>query len=76
MSDATINETDILSRMDDSKITKQHWKITFISGMGFFTDADDLSSIGVVISILKDERHPSPWLIIGDVECRHHAGTT
>jgi MFS family permease len=63
MSDATMNETDILSRMDDSKITKQHWKIMFISGMGFFTDAYDLFIIGVVISILKDEWHPSPWAV-------------
>src|SRR6202167_2162092 len=63
MSDATMNETDILSRMDDSKITKQHWKVMFISGMGFFTDAYDLFIIGVVISILKDELHPSPWAV-------------
>jgi PHS family inorganic phosphate transporter-like MFS transporter len=63
MSDATMNETDILSRMDDSKITKQHWKVMFISGMGFFTDAYDLFIIGVVISILKDEWHPSPWAV-------------
>ena len=49
MSDATMNQTDILSRMDDSKIMKQHWKIMFISGMGFFTDAYDLFIIGVVI---------------------------
>jgi PHS family inorganic phosphate transporter-like MFS transporter len=63
MSDAAMNETDILSRMDDSKITKQHWKIMFISGMGFFTDAYDLFIIGVVISILKDEWHPSPWAV-------------
>jgi PHS family inorganic phosphate transporter-like MFS transporter len=63
MSDATMNQTDILSRMDDSKITKQHWKVMFISGMGFFTDAYDLFIIGVVISILKDEWHPSPWAV-------------
>ena len=49
----------MLSRMDDSKITKEHWKIMFISGMGFFTDAYDLFIIGVVMSILKDEWHPS-----------------
>src|SRR5580700_7433532 len=63
MSDATMNQADILSRMDDSKITKQHWKVMFISGMGFFTDAYDLFIIGVVISILKDEWHPSPWAV-------------
>jgi MFS family permease len=55
-----MSETDILSRMDDSKITKQHWKVMFISGMGFFTDAYDLFIIGVVMSILKDQWHPSP----------------
>ncbi len=63
MSDETMDEADILSRMDDSKITKQHWKIMFISGMGFFTDAYDLFIIGVVISILRDEWHPSPWAV-------------
>ena len=60
MLDAPLSQTDILSRMDDSEITKQHWKIMFISGMGFFTDAYDLFIIGVVMSILKDEWHPSP----------------
>jgi MFS transporter, PHS family, inorganic phosphate transporter len=40
-----------------------HWKIMFISGMGFFTDAYDLFIIGVVISILKDEWHPSTWAV-------------
>jgi MFS family permease len=49
--------------MDDSKITKQHWKIMFISGMGFFTDAYDLFIIGVVMSILKDQWHPSPLAV-------------
>src|SRR5580704_10298947 len=63
MSDATMSEADILARMDDSGITKQHWKIMFISGMGFFTDAYDLFIIGVVISILRDEWHPSPWAV-------------
>ena len=59
MSDVAASGADMLSRMDDSKITKQHWKIMFISGMGFFTDAYDLFIIGVVMSILKDEWHPS-----------------
>jgi MFS transporter, PHS family, inorganic phosphate transporter len=35
----------------------------FISGMGFFTDAYDLFIIGVVIALLKDEWHPSPWAV-------------
>src|SRR6202034_944234 len=57
MSDATMKQTDILSRMDDSKISSQHWKIMFISGMGFFTDAYDLFIIGVVMSLVKPIWH-------------------
>jgi MFS family permease len=49
--------------MDESNVTKQHWKVMFISGMGFFTDAYDRFIIGVVISILKEEWHPSPWAV-------------
>ena len=51
---------DILTRMDDSKLTRLHWKIMFISGMGFFTDAYDLFIIGVVMALLKQEWHISP----------------
>jgi PHS family inorganic phosphate transporter-like MFS transporter len=49
-----------LEQLDSSKITKLHWKIMFISGMGFFTDAYDLFIIGVVMAILKDSWKPSP----------------
>ena len=38
---------DVRVRMDASEITALHWKIMFISGMGFFTDAYDLFIIGV-----------------------------
>jgi hypothetical protein len=31
-----------LARLDQTGITAEHWKILFISGMGFFTDAYDL----------------------------------
>src|ERR1700689_2880043 len=41
------------SEMDDAGISKEHWKIMFISGMGFFTDAYDLFIIGVVMSMLQ-----------------------
>ncbi len=54
---------DDLARLDESGITREHWKIMFISGMGFFTDAYDLFIIGVVMSLLKDEWHPSPLAI-------------
>jgi PHS family inorganic phosphate transporter-like MFS transporter len=59
MTSVGTNGAEMLLRMDESKITKQHWKIMLISGMGFFTDAYDLFIIGVVMSILKDEWHPS-----------------
>ncbi len=43
--------------MDNAKISGHHWKIMFISGMGFFTDAYDLFIIGVVMTLLKDLWH-------------------
>jgi MFS transporter, PHS family, inorganic phosphate transporter len=49
-------QTDF-SKMDDAGISKEHWKIMFISGMGFFTDAYDLFIIGVVIALLKPMWH-------------------
>ena len=41
------------SEMDNAGISAHHWKIMFISGMGFFTDAYDLFIIGVVMTLLK-----------------------
>jgi MFS transporter, PHS family, inorganic phosphate transporter len=38
--------------LDEAKVSKLHWKIMFISGMGFFTDSYDLFIIGVVMAIL------------------------
>jgi len=49
---------DVLDRMDAQEVTPFHWKVMFISGMGFFTDAYDLFIIGVVMDILKNEWHP------------------
>lgn len=43
--------------LDDAKPSKLHWKIMFISGMGFFTDAYDLFIIGVVMTMLKPLWH-------------------
>src|SRR5579859_2777813 len=45
------------SDMDNAGISKEHWKIMFISGMGFFTDAYDLFVIGVVMSLVKPIWH-------------------
>ena len=59
----------VLARLDESKITRLHWKIMFISGMGFFTDAYDLFIIGVVMSLLKAEWHISAGRgRIGDID--------
>jgi MFS transporter, PHS family, inorganic phosphate transporter len=60
MPDANRDHSSILQRMDESKIKKLHWKVMFISGMGFFTDAYDLFIIGVVMAILKNEWHRTP----------------
>lgn len=43
--------------MDNKEISGEHWKIMFISGMGFFTDAYDLFIIGVVMALLKEQWH-------------------
>jgi MFS family permease len=48
------------SEMDNAKISPHHWKIMFISGMGFFTDAYDLFIIGVVMTLLKPLWHVQP----------------
>jgi MFS transporter, PHS family, inorganic phosphate transporter len=45
------------SEQDNAGISSQHWKIMFISGMGFFTDAYDLFIIGVVMSLVKPIWH-------------------
>ncbi|HEX4179419.1 MAG TPA: MFS transporter [Caulobacteraceae bacterium] len=55
MADAAAPGSDMLKQLDESPITGQHWKILFISGMGFFTDAYDLFIIGVVMSLLKEQ---------------------
>jgi MFS transporter, PHS family, inorganic phosphate transporter len=61
MSDMTADE---LARYDASPVTREHWKIMFISGMGFFTDAYDLFIIGVAMRLIRDEWHP-PTVAVG-----------
>jgi MFS family permease len=51
---ATVHD---FSQYDNAKVSKEHWKIMFISGMGFFTDAYDLFVIGVVMALLKPLWH-------------------
>jgi PHS family inorganic phosphate transporter-like MFS transporter len=51
----TAPETGTFVALDESKITRFQYKIMFISGMGFFTDAYDLFIIGIVVDILKTQ---------------------
>lgn len=45
------------SEIDDEHISPAQWRIVFISGMGFFTDAYDLFIIGVVLKLLQPQWH-------------------
>ena len=45
--------------LDEGRITRFQWKIMFVSGMGFFTDAYDLFVIGVVVALLTPQWHLS-----------------
>ncbi len=45
------------SEMDNAGISREHWKIMLISGVGFFTDAYDLFIIGIVMALLKPMWH-------------------
>jgi len=42
----------LLSALDDKKLTWFHFKILFISGMGFFTDSYDLFSISLLTPLI------------------------
>jgi PHS family inorganic phosphate transporter-like MFS transporter len=57
MATAIDTRQDDFSEMDNAGVSKEHWKIMFISGMGFFTDAYDLFVIGVVMALLKPMWH-------------------
>ncbi len=57
MARSTTADNSDFSEMDNAGISKEHWKIMFISGMGFFTDAYDLFVIGVVMALLKPIWH-------------------
>jgi MFS transporter, PHS family, inorganic phosphate transporter len=41
--------------LDDAGVSRFQWKIMFVSGMGFFTDAYDLFVIGIVVYLLKTQ---------------------
>jgi MFS transporter, PHS family, inorganic phosphate transporter len=41
--------------IDEAGVSRFQWKIMFVSGMGFFTDAYDLFVIGIVVYLLKTQ---------------------
>ncbi|HEX4244958.1 MAG TPA: MFS transporter, partial [Acidimicrobiales bacterium] len=55
LASASTVPANLLDTLDESKVTKFQWKIMFVSGMGFFTDAYDLFVIGIVVTLLKPE---------------------
>jgi PHS family inorganic phosphate transporter-like MFS transporter len=50
-------QRNIFAELDASGITRMHWKMVFVSGMGLFTDAYDLFVIGIVLALLRPEWH-------------------
>ena len=60
-SSAVAGSQNDLKRLDEAEATPFLWKVLFISGMGFFTDAYDLFIIGVAVSILKIQWHLSSF---------------
>jgi MFS family permease len=48
---------EMLERLDNAPTSREHWKIMFISGMGFFTDAYDLFVIGIVATLVTSQWH-------------------
>lgn len=61
MSDGSAAVTNPFAELDNSGVTRFHWKIMFVSGMGFFTDAYDLFIIGVALTLLKPIWHLSAF---------------
>jgi PHS family inorganic phosphate transporter-like MFS transporter len=51
---------NILAQLDNSRLSRFHWKAMITSGMGFFTDAYDLFIISAVNSILIPLWHLNP----------------
>ena len=52
---APVASPDPFAAIDDSKISRFQYKIMFVSGMGFFTDAYDLFVIGIVVVLIETE---------------------
>ncbi len=60
---AATRRSEVFAELDKSGITRFHWTIMFVSGMGFFTDAYDLFIIGVALTLLKPAWHLSAFQV-------------
>jgi MFS transporter, PHS family, inorganic phosphate transporter len=47
--------TDLLTALDEAKLSRFHLRAVLVSGMGFFTDAYDLFVIGIASTLIKQE---------------------
>lgn len=57
---STQTAQEILAQLDNSRLSRFHWKAMITSGMGFFTDAYDLFIISAVNSVLIPLWHLNP----------------
>jgi MFS transporter, PHS family, inorganic phosphate transporter len=48
---------DLLNQLDEAPTSREHWRIMFISGMGFVTDVYDLFVIGIAATLITSEWH-------------------
>jgi MFS transporter, PHS family, inorganic phosphate transporter len=55
-SDVSVDR-ELLALLDQAPTSGGQWKILFIAGMGFFTDAYDLFVIGVVATLVTTQWH-------------------
>ena len=51
---------DLITALDEARLSRFHLRAALVSGMGFFTDAYDLFVIGIASTLIKQEWHLSP----------------
>lgn len=61
LAESRISPRELLKYLDESQITRYHWRTVLTTGMGFFTDAYDLFVIGTVTTMLQPIWHLSTW---------------
>jgi MFS family permease len=51
----------ISQALDSASLTRQHWRIWFLSAMGVFLDGFDLFIVGVALPLIQREFNASVW---------------